>query len=170
MQVDRRGLAIALAVSVLGNLFLAGAVGGRLLTAHGPVAPPGAGGLVPAAHVRLLSPSERIRFAGRMAPHRPAIRAARQVQREARAKVEIDIAAVRYDPARTADDLAAFRDAQLRQQAQVHAALVDALGALSPASRAALARQTASRAERPQAADAGETNPARSVGNGAAPR
>lgn len=135
MRADGRWLYALLAVSVLANLFLAGLWVGRTLA---PPAPSGPGALAPGARLRALPADERARFAARMRPRRPAIRAARQALRAARARVEADIAAPAFDRARLQADLADLREAATAAQVQAQDALADALGELSPASRAAL--------------------------------
>ncbi len=151
MRVDRRWMMAGLGVSVILNLFLSSVLIGRFFA---PAAlGPGLGGLAPAARVRLLSEPERSAFVKAMAPHRQTIRQARLAQRAARAAVEADIRAEPLDRAKLAQDLTALRQAQDHQAVEVHAGLVDALGVLSPASRAALTarvRGFGPKAEAPQ--------------------
>lgn len=135
MRADRRWLYALLAASLLANLFCAGLYIGRALA---PARAAGPGPLAPGARLRALPPPERARFAARMKPRRPAIRAAREAVRAARAQVEADIAAPAFDRARLQADLAALRQANAAVQVQSQDALADALGELSPASRAAL--------------------------------
>ena len=135
MRVDRRWLHALLAVSLLANLFCAGLYIGRAMA---PARAGGPGPLASGARLRALPPGERARFAARMKPHRPAIRAARQAVRAARAQVEADVAAPAFDRGRLQADLAALRQANAAVQVQAQDALADALGELSPASRASL--------------------------------
>ena len=135
MRADHRWLYALLAASLLANLFCAGLWVGRALT---PAVPPGAGAIAPGARLRALPADERARFAARMKPRRPSIRAARQAVRAARMRVEGDIAAPAFDRARLQADFAALRQAAAAAQVQQQDALGEALGELSPASRAAL--------------------------------
>lgn len=136
MWADRRRLGVALAVSLVANLFLGGAIAGHLFTRR---AQAGSAALAPGPRVQTLPSDQRSRFLHAMAPHRAEIREAHQQVRRARAQVRSDIAAPTYDRARLEADLAALRAVSLRQQVATHAALADSLGQLSPASRAALA-------------------------------
>lgn len=164
MRVDGRWLGVALAASLLANLFLAGLATGRWLAPASPAAV-GGGGVASQAGLRLLPAEERARFARVMLPHRPQLRAARQAVRAARARVEADIAAPAYDRARTEADFAALRQATLAQQAAAHAAVAEALGEVSPASRLALVEH----ARRLRTAH-GDGVPAAGVGNAAPTR
>lgn len=136
MPSNLHRLTICLGVSILINCFLGGLyLGERLMP--GP-RPAGGGGFAPAERIRQLPAADRAAFAAAMAPHRPAIKAARQRTREARAKVEADIAAPLLDRDALTGDLAAFRSASAEQQRLVHEALVDALSRVSPAARTRL--------------------------------
>ena len=134
MRVDRGLLAILLALSVVANLFLGGVLAGAVLAPRAE----GGGAWAPGRQVRRLEPDERLRFMQAMAPYRRELRGSRQAVRRARAQVEADIAAPAYDRARLTADFAALRQAAAAQQVATHAALVDALGRLTPASRQAL--------------------------------
>lgn len=142
MWIDRRVLFGVAAASLLLNVFLGGAMLGRALGEHrrGAEPPKGvaAGPLVSPAHVQALPVEDRKRFRAAMAPHRPAIRAARQAHRDLRRQIEADIAAPTYDQARIVADFGALRQSNRDIDEAVDAALTDALAQLPPESRAAL--------------------------------
>ena len=142
MWIDRRVLFGVAAASLLLNVFLGGAVLGRVFGEHRRDAEPpkgiAAGPLVPPAHVQALPPEDRKRFRAAMAPHRPAIRAARQAHRDARRQIEADIAAPTYDQAKVVADFEALRQTNRTTDEAVDAALIDALAQLPAESRATL--------------------------------
>ena len=141
MWIDRRVLVAVAATSLLFNIFLGGAVLGRVFGEHRHDVEPSraaSGALVPPAHVQALPQEERRRFRAAMTPHRPAIRAARQAHRVARLRLETDIAAPTYDQAKVVADFQALRQTNRDTEEAVDAALIDALTGLSPESRAAL--------------------------------
>ncbi len=140
-----RWLAIGLFASVLLNLFLAGMVTGRLAGA-GPVGEMFAPAAAPAAsgrelmreRFRALPLADRLRFRAAMAAHRDTLRPTGAALLRARLRVLTVLAAPTYDPQAMADALAAVRQATTAAQVAMHEALVQALGALSPAARARL--------------------------------
>ena len=141
MWIDRRVLIAVAAASLLLNVFLGGTVLGRAFGEHHRAAAPAgpaAGPLVPPAHVQALPQEDRQRFRAAMAPHRPAIRAARQAHRDARRQLEADIAAPTYDQSKVVADFQALRQTNRDADEAVDAALIDALAELPPGSRAAL--------------------------------
>ena len=142
MWIDRRWLVIAAALSILLNIFLAGLVGGHVYAGRKRALPPGdRGPLVPWTRVRQLPTDEKKLFTEAMKAHRQAIIAARRLQIEAREVLAADLAAPAYDKAKAAADFAAFRDAGQRVLKLSNEAVVDALGTLTPASRAAVVNQ-----------------------------
>ena len=150
MWIDRRVLFAVAAASLLVNVFLGGAVIGRIFGEHRAAAEPprvAAGPLVPPAHVQALPPEDRRRFRQAMAAHRPTIRAAREAHRAVRRQIEADIAAPAYDPTKITADFQALRESNRNTEEAVDAALVDALASLPPESRAALVTHV--RADRP---------------------
>lgn len=141
MWIDRRALFAVAAASLLLNIFLGGAVLGRVFGERRHNAEPprvASGALVPLAHVQALPQEDRKRFRAAMTPHRPAIRAARQAHRDARLQLETDIAAPTYDQAKVVADFQALQQSNRDADTAVDAALIDALAGLSPESRAAL--------------------------------
>lgn len=141
MWTSQRTLTVVAAASLLLNVFLGGATLGRMFGERRRAAEtPKASGshLVPQAHVQALPLEERRRFRAAMAPHRPAIRAARQAHRDARRQIELDIAAPMFDQAKVVDDFKALRQTNRDTEEAVDAALLDALAGLPPASRAEL--------------------------------
>lgn len=142
MWIDRRVLVGFAAASLLLNVFLGGAVISRAFGEHrrSAASPKAieARGLVPPAHVQALPLEDRERFRGAMAPHRQAIRAARQAHREARRQIEADIAAPTYDETKIIADFKALQRTNRNTEEALDAALVDALAQLPPNSRAAL--------------------------------
>lgn len=139
MWTDRRTLLAIGGISVLLNVFLLGIVLGRFHARdeRRPGLMHGAG-LISAAHLRAIPVEERHLFARAMAPHRPAIRAARELQRAARMVVETEIATPAYDGTKLTQDFAALRQANEHVGEIVDAALVDALSGLPASTRAAL--------------------------------
>ena len=136
MWIDRRSLLVGVAASVLLNALLVGVVLGHLVAASRRAEPRHGG---PAGlHLEALPSDARTRFGAAMAAHRPAIRAARDASRGRRQAAEADIAAPAFDRDKVAADFAALRRGNEGVSAAVHAALLDALADLSPASRAAL--------------------------------
>ncbi len=122
--------------SVLLNVMLIGVIAGHLLTSRRASSRRGV--LVSGANVRALPVEDRRRFMVAMASHREAIHAARTAQHRARQAAETDIAAPALEADKVRADLAALREANGVLQAAVNDGLVEALGVLSPTSRAAL--------------------------------
>lgn len=141
-----RRLAVGFALSVLVNLFLVGVVVGRL-TMPGMARPQQAAVLVPHEQIRALPLSERWAFTAAMWRHAPQIRAAHERVREAKRAAEAAIAAPHYDPALLAARFAQVRDRQLAQEVLLHQAVIEALGTLSPTSRAQIARAAQAKVE-----------------------
>ena len=126
---------VLVVISVLLNVLLIGIIAGHLLTARRAFR---RDALVPGANVRALPIEERRRFMVAMAAHREAIRAARTEQHRARRAAATDIGAPALDAEKVKADLAALREANGALQAAANDGLVEALGILSPTSRAAL--------------------------------
>lgn len=138
MWIDRRGLVLLAAGSLLLNVFLIGIIAGHVFAVRKAGVGPMGGAMVPAAHVRALPPDDKKKFTAAMTAHRDAIRAARKQHREAKLATEADIAVPGFDRAKVIADFASLRQANASLQEAVNAALVDALADLSPRSRAAL--------------------------------
>jgi len=135
-----RWLAVGLGVSLLLNLFLAGIIVGSLtIPAFIRYAPPQAG-LVSRAQVRQLPASERRAFAVAYRRHVAELRADHERVRAAKLAAEEAIGAPTYDRKSLEAKFAAVRQTQLAQQTALHEAVIDALQALSPQSRAAIAK------------------------------
>ena len=139
MSISGRPLVVvALALSVLANIFLVGVVSGRLVFATSP-RPAGHGRpIVPGVLVRTLPAEDRKRFTSVMRLHREAIARAHAAVAAAKSAAESDIAAPTYDRAKVEADFAAVRLANAADQEAVHAAYAEALATLGPASRATL--------------------------------
>jgi len=140
MSGDRsRWLVIALAVSVLLNLFLVGVIIGQLSFPALPRDTPGAvNAFVVRARVRNLPVIERVHFAFTMRQHAGELRRARQALRDARHSAETAIIAPNYNEGVVKARFAEVRRASAAQQQVLHDALAQALGVLSPQSRAAI--------------------------------
>ena len=150
MWIDRRALFCVAAASLLVNVFLGGAVLGRVFGERGHLFEeqprvgmrPSNGALVPPRNVQALPQEDRRRFRAAMAPHRPAIRTAREAHRQARRQIEADIAAPAFDRDRILADFQALRQSNRTTEEAVDDALIDALASLPPESRAALVART----------------------------
>jgi uncharacterized membrane protein len=138
-------LAVACAVSVLLNLFLAGVVVGRI-TLRG-FGPPGPGGVVSREEIHALPDAERRAFAHIMHSHQADMRALHEHVRDARRAAAEAIGAPTYDRKLLEVRFAAVRQAQDAQGAAQNEVVIEALGTLSPASRAAIARKAEENAE-----------------------
>ncbi len=150
MWIDRRWLVLSMAFSGLLNIFLVGVLAGRVLAENHHQVFRFGRQIVTAARVQELPADEMQRYRAVAKEHRPAIRAARRALRAARNDAENDIGAPTFDKAKVTADLAAMRRDSAAVQEAVHASLVDALEALSPASRASLvAHHRASTASAP---------------------
>jgi uncharacterized membrane protein len=134
MWIDRR-LMVGAAASLLLNALLIGVVVGHVVGARRPAPGAPAGPLV---RLHALSADDRRLFFTSMAPHRPAIRAARAAHRAARQTVEDDIAAPTFDRAKVDADFATLRGANAHLDETLDGALTDALAHLSPEARAAM--------------------------------
>ena len=131
--------AVALALSVLINLFFLGIIVGRITLPgfrHGSQ-----GSLVPREEIRALPEAERRAFIRVVRSHQPEIRALREHVLDAKRAAEEAIAAPHYDRKLLETRFAAVRQAQEAQGAAAHEAVIEALGTLSPNSRATLARK-----------------------------
>lgn len=137
MWIDRRWAVPGIALSVLLNVFLIGIVAGHLYAGRGLPGEKGLG-LVSADHVRALPPDEKKKFMAAMATQHATILIARKAHQAARRALEAEIAAPSFDRSRVAAGFVDLRQAGAALQAQIQAALVEALATLSPASRAAL--------------------------------
>jgi uncharacterized membrane protein len=138
-------LAVICAVSVLLNLFLAGVIVGRITLPGFP--PPGQGSLVPRQEIRALPDSERRAFIRIMRSHQPEMRALRERMHEAKRAAEDAVGQPNYDRKLLESRFAVVRQIQDAQTTAQHEAIIEALGALSPASRAALAHKAEENAE-----------------------
>ncbi|HTW34674.1 MAG TPA: periplasmic heavy metal sensor [Rhizomicrobium sp.] len=132
-------LAVTLSVSVLLNLFLAGVIVGRI-TLPG-FAPPGQAALIPREEIRALPEAERRAFIRIVRSRGPQMRALRERVREARRAAEEAIGAPQYDRKLLEARLATVRQTQEALGAAQHETVIEALGTLSPGSRAAIARR-----------------------------
>jgi len=140
MSSERPGwLALALGLSLLLNLFLAGVVSGRLFTSFDPMRQVAARAPSFAMRFRALPLEERARFDAAYEPHRKEVAEARQGLRAARLTALGALAAPIYDPAIMQQDFDALRHATDVAQRAVNAALVEALGTLGQESRVILA-------------------------------
>ncbi len=132
-------LAVVCAVSVLLNLFLAGVVVGRIsLRGFGQSGP---GALALREEIRALPDAERRAFIHVMHSHQAEMRSLREHVRDARGAVADAIGAPTYDRKALEARFAAVQQAQAAQSAAQNEAVIEALGTLSPASRAAIARK-----------------------------
>jgi Spy/CpxP family protein refolding chaperone len=143
MWIDWRWRGVLLAFSLLANVFLTGVVAGHLLTG-GPssLARRGQGeGLSVAAWVRDVKPpaDERKHFGAVMRSHRDTIEAKRAVLKDANKALREAIAAPVYDRTKVEAAFAALRRASAASQETTQTALSEALGVLSPETRAKLA-------------------------------
>jgi uncharacterized membrane protein len=140
MSGNRTSLfAVALALSVLFNLFFLGVIVGRI-TLPG-IRSGDQGSLVPRREIRALPDAERRAFIRVVRSHQPEIRALREHVLDAKRAAEDAIAAPRYDRKLLEARFAAVRQAQAAQGAAAHEAVIEALGTLSPNSRATLAHK-----------------------------
>ena len=131
--------AVALALSVLINLFFLGVIVGRItLPGFGPG---NQGSLVPREEIRALPDAERRSFIRVVRSHQPEIRALRERVREAKRAAAEAIGAPHYDRQVLEARFAAVRQTQEALGATAHEAVIEALGTLSPNSRAVLARK-----------------------------
>lgn len=137
MLYDRRTLVVALVVSFLVNLFLAGVVAGHYMmhSENGP------GAILVRNAARTLPDDERKHFIAVMRAQMPTVRASRAKIRDLRQQVRDAIAAPHYDAGLVAQKFAALRDANMAQQTLQQNALAQALAQLSPASRASIIAQ-----------------------------
>ena len=140
-------LAVALAVSVLANLFLAGVLVGRITLPGLHFGGPSQTGLVPRDEIRALPDNERRAFIGAMRNHQQELKGLREHVREAKRAVAEAVGAPAYDRKLLDARFAALRQAQLAQGVALHEAIIEALGTLSPASRAAIARRAEENAD-----------------------
>jgi len=140
-------LAVALAISVLANLFLAGVVVGRITLPGFHFGGPGQAGLVPRDEIRALPDNERRAFIGAMRSHQEEMKSLREHVREARRAVAEAVGAPTYDRKLLEAKFAALRQAQEAQGVAQHEAIIEALGTLSPASRAAIAHRAEENAD-----------------------
>ena len=139
MWTDRRRLVLGLAASLLLNTFLLGLVLGRgAAWHHRNHPPPGAPPLAARQYVEKLPEDQKAIFKDAMAAHREAVREARRHHRELRAKTETDIAAPTLDRAAVQADLAGLHQTNRDIEDATSAALLDALGKLTPDARAQL--------------------------------
>lgn len=138
MWTDRKRLVGLLAASFLLNVFLVGLLVGRGVALHKPAGPPPPGPLVPNRQVAALPDDQKTLFHDAMKAHREVIQAARRRHRAARDKIEADIAAPIFDRANVTADFDTLHQTNRDIDKAVGEALVDALGSLDPASRAAL--------------------------------
>lgn len=137
----RRWIDLALAASVVLNLFLGGVLIGRGFAGERP-SPPFAGarlGAGLAARARALPLDQRLKLASAFQSRRADIRAARAELRMAGEEARGAMAAEPYDPIRAQTAFARVRAATEHLQAHMQAGLADALPQLSPSSRTALA-------------------------------
>lgn len=142
-----RWLAVGFAISVLVNLFFAGIVVGRLTLPRFLLAAPPQAGLVPREEIRQLPVAERLAFNAAIRLHADEIDVLHEKVRDAKRAAEAAIGAPRYDRALLEARFAAVRQAQLAQQAALHEAVIEALGRLSPQSRAMIARRAEANVE-----------------------
>lgn len=139
MWNDRRRLVFGLAGSLLLNMFLLGLVLGRGVAWHHRHPPsPGQPPLAAPRYVAALPEDQKAIFRAALTAHREAIRAARRSHRELRATTEADIAAPTFDRAKVAADLAALHQTNRAIEDATSAALLDALGKMTPEARAQL--------------------------------
>jgi uncharacterized membrane protein len=131
--------AVALALSVLINLFFLGIIVGRI-TLPG-FRPGNQGSLVSREEIRALPDTERRAFIRIVHSHQPEVRALRERVLDAKRAAEDAIGAPQYDRKLLETRFAAVRQAQEVQGAAAHEAVIEALGTLSPNSRATLARK-----------------------------
>jgi uncharacterized membrane protein len=136
--------AVALALSVLLNLFFLGIVVGRITL---PGRPGEQGSLVPRHEIRALPDAERRAFIRTVRSHQPEIRALRERVLDAKRAAEGAIGAPRYDRQLLETRFAAVRQAQEAEGVAAHEAVIEALGTLSPNSRATLARKAEEKLE-----------------------
>lgn len=104
-------------------------------------------GLALRMRIRRLPEDQRKLFHQAMAPHRDAIRSARMAHRLKRDALRQDIGAQNYDAAKVAADFKAFRQSADAVHDERDAALVEAIGKLSPQSRATLSAETDEQAQ-----------------------
>jgi uncharacterized membrane protein len=133
-------LAVALAASVLANLFLAGVLVGQITFPGFRFGGGNPGSLVAREEIRALPEDERRAFIRAMRSHQPEMKALRDHVREARRAVAEAVGAPVYDSKLLETRFAALRQAQDAQGTAQHEAIIEALGKLSPASRATIAR------------------------------
>jgi uncharacterized membrane protein len=138
-------LVIACAVSVLLNLFLAGIVVGRI-TLRG-FGPPGPGGVVSREEIHALPDAERRAFFHVMHSRQSDMRVLHEHVRDARRAAAEAIGAPTYDRKLLEARFAAVRQAQDAQSAAQNETIIDALGTLSPTSRAAIAHKAEEHSE-----------------------
>jgi uncharacterized membrane protein len=138
-------LAVACAVSVLLNLFLAGIIVGRI-TLPG-FRPPGPGGLALREEIRVLPDAERRAFIHVMRSHQADMRALHEHVHEARRAAAEAIGAPTYDRKLLDARFAAVQQAQDALGTAQNEAVIEALGTLSPASRATIAHRAEENAE-----------------------
>jgi uncharacterized membrane protein len=132
-------LAAACAVSVLLNLFLAGVVVGRIsLRGFGQ---PGPGALALREEIRVLPEAERRAFIHVMRSHQAEMRSLHEHVRDARGAAAEAVGAPTYDRKALEARFTAVQQAQDALGTAQNEAVIEALGTLSPASRAAIARK-----------------------------
>lgn len=149
MWTERKRLVGLLAASLLLNVFLVGLFVGRGVALHKPPGPPPTGPLVPDRQVAALPDDQKKLFRDAMKAHREVIQAARRRHRAARDKIEADIAAPVFDRANVTADFDTLHQTNRDIDQAVGDALVDALGSLEPASRAALVTPGAATSQPP---------------------
>jgi uncharacterized membrane protein len=137
--------AVALALSVLINLFFLGVIVGRI-TLPG-FRPPGQGPVVSREEIQALPDAERRAFVHVIHSHQSEMRALHEHVRDARRDAAEAIGAPTYDRKALEARFAAVRQAQDAQGTAQNEAVIEALGTLSPASRAAIARKAEENAE-----------------------
>lgn len=138
-------LAIACAVSVLLNLFLAGIIVGRI-TLPG-FRSPGPGGMALREEIRVLPDTERRAFIHVMRSHQAEMRALHEHVHDARRAAAEAIGAPTYDRKLLEARFAAVQQAQDAQGTAQNEAVIEALGTLSPAARAEIAHRAEDRRE-----------------------
>jgi uncharacterized membrane protein len=138
MWIDRRWPRVILAVSLLANIFLIGVVTGHVFDGKRAPAPRPGQGAVGWVRSSTLPPDDKRAFAAVMRSHHEALEAKRAVLKNAKAALQAAVTTPVYDRSKVADAFADVRRASVESQEATQAALVEALGTLSPAARASL--------------------------------
>lgn len=149
-----RWIMVLLGLSILSNLFLAGMIAGRLTIPGWRASPPNGGavlGLFPRAEIKELPVSEKTAFWAAMRGHAADVRAAHAQVIAMRREVVAAIGAPVFNRTVLNAKLEDLNRATLAQQIAGEKAAVDALGVLSPQSRAAIARDATARLDAAQA-------------------